>query len=76
MSISYTELLWEGETINGIFMRGQLFRFKEHYYICNNIPVTYEECVEKGWYPPTVGWWHEMNPDTLIKCEWEYVDEQ
>ena len=73
-NIPWTELLWEGETISGAFIRGQLFRFQGHYYICNNIPVEYEECVEKGWYPPTVGWWHEVEPNTLKKCEWEYED--
>lgn len=74
MDISWKELLWEGETIEGEFMRGQLFRFQGHYYICNNIPVTYEECVEKDWQPPAVAWWHEMIPNTLRKCEWEYED--
>ena len=55
-------------------MRGQLFRFREHYYICNNIPYTFEECERQGWKPPEAGWWHEMKPNTLKKCEWEYVD--
>ena len=76
--ISWTELLWEGKTINGEFMRGQLFRFWNHYYICNNIPYSCDECKEMDVLPPTVGWWHEMIPSTLKKCEWEYKnsDEQ
>ena len=57
-------------------LSGTVYRNPEKRFTGNNIPVTYEKCVEKGWYPPTVGWWHEMNPDTLKKCEWEYVDEQ
>lgn len=73
-NINWTELLWEGETISGEFIRGQLFRFQEHYYICNNIPVEYKECIENGWYPPTIGWWHKMKPDTLRECKWKYVD--
>ena len=45
MDISWIELLWEGETIDGEFMRGQLFRFNGHYYICNNVPYKYKECI-------------------------------
>ena len=73
-NISWTELLWEGETINGEFIRGQLFRFRGHYYICNNIPLTYEECKRKELMPPKAAWWYEVIPSTLKKCEWEYED--
>ena len=74
MDISWKELLWEGETIDGEFMRGQLFRFNGHYYICNNVPYTLGDCWEMSLTPPLVGQWHEIKLDTLKKCEWEIID--
>ena len=74
MKISWQELLWEGKTIGGEFMRGQLFCFRGHYYMCNNVPCTLDDCKEKGLVPSLAGWWHEMIPSTLKKCEWIYED--
>lgn len=74
MDISWTELVWEGKTTKGEFMRGQLFRFYDHYYICNNVPYTLDDCKEMALAPPLVGRWYEIIPNTLKRCEWEYSD--
>ena len=71
MAISLTELFYEGETLDGTFIRGQLFWFRGHYYICNNVPYTFDECGRQGMKPPQTGWWHEMKPETIKLCEYE-----
>lgn len=67
--IDWAELLWQGETMDGTLVKGQLLRMRDHYYICSNIPIEYEKCVSIGWCPPKVGIWCEVKPHTLKRCE-------
>lgn len=73
--IPWTELLWAGENENGELFCGHLFRFRTHYYICNNTPYTYDECKELGKCPPEISRWHEVIPSTLKKYgrDWEWA---
>ena len=71
MAISLAELLYEGETLDGTFIRGQLFCFRGHYYLCANVPYTFDECKQRGLKPPQTGWWYEIKPETIKRCECE-----
>ena len=66
--IPFSDLVYEGTTIDNEFVRGQLFRFGSRFYICTNIPHSLEEMNVLGQKPPEVGRWHEMLPHTLRKC--------
>ena len=75
INVPWTALLYEGITTKGEFTRGQLFRFYNHYYICKNIPYSFDDCKEMELTPPSVGIWNEVIPETVSKCNWVYTDE-
>lgn len=71
--IPWEELLWAGKNENGELFCGHLFRFHNHYYICNNTSYTLEECEEQCKTPPEASRWHEVIPSTLKKYGRDWV---
>lgn len=66
--IPFSDLVYEGTTTDGEFVRGQLFRFSNRFYICTNVPHSLEEMDAFEKKPPEVGRWYEVLSHTLRKC--------
>lgn len=58
--IPFSDLVYEGTTIDNEFVRGQLFRFGSRFYICTNIPHSLEEMNVLGQKP--------QRSDVGMKC--------